>query len=140
MTRAGFSLIFLSLICLLPLTASAEKLSSTDCEIAQGKMMQAHNTRVPLELQREQTQERVRHIYENLFICHSTALLSKKHQLHCQQLEREAPKQFQTMIKLVTASHEASRQIHTLTKQVQKVCPAPSAKASFTHISRLSSH
>ena len=140
MARTSFSLIFLSLICLLPLTASAEKLSSTDCEVAQGKMKQAYNNRVPIELQREHTQERVRHIYENLFICHSTDLLSKKHQLHCQQLEQEAPKQFQTMIKLVTASHEASRQIHTLTQQVQKVCPASSAKASFTHISRLSSH
>ncbi len=135
MTRTSLSLIFLSLICLLPLTASAEQPVSTDCEVAQEKMKQAQDTRAPLERQREDTQKRVRHIYESLFICHSTTLLSKQHQLHCRQLEQEAPKQFQTMIRLVTASHKASLHINALTKQAEQACVIPSAKASLTSFS-----
>ncbi len=136
MTRTYFSVAFISLMCLTPLNASAAPSSSVDCKEAQGKMEQARDRHIPINLKREATQERVRQMYQELFICHSTNIVSKKQELHCQQLEEEATNQFQAMIQLVTASHHASRQVETLTKHVQTSCshaPAP----PLTHISQL---
>ncbi len=137
MKRTSLTLIFTSFIFIVPFIVSAETSPLSNCEAAQGKMKQTQNTRVPLELQREQTKNRVRTIYQDLLICRSTGLLTEKQRLNCQQLEQEAPKQFQTMLKLVTASHQASLELKTLTKQVKRLCATPSTTASLTHISQL---
>jgi hypothetical protein len=127
MARTYLPLIVLSLLFFTPLTASAEAPSTSDCKIAQTNMEQARHMSMPLDREREITKERVRHMYQELFMCHSTNIVSKKQRLHCQQLEEEAPGQFQTMIQLVTASHQGSTQLRTLAKQVQKLCPTPPA-------------
>jgi hypothetical protein len=64
-------------------------------------------------------------MYQELFMCHSSTIVSKKQGLHCQQLEAEAPKQFQTMIQLVTASYQGANHLRTLAKHVKKLCPTP---------------
>ncbi|TFG61765.1 MAG: hypothetical protein E4H32_06945 [Nitrospirales bacterium] len=104
--------------------------------MAQTNMEQARQMSMPLDREREVTKERVRHMYQELFMCHSTNIVSKKQGLHCQQLEAEAPKQFQAMIQLVTASHQGSTQLMTLAKQVQKLCPTPPT-TPLTHLSQL---
>ena len=136
MTRTYLSLIVLSLLFFVPLTATGETPFTADCEGAQEKMEQARHMRTPLDLKRAETQERVRHMYQELLICHSTDILAKTHVSHCQQLAKEAPQQFQAMIKLVTASHQASRQLETLATHVRKFCPAL-ATTPLTHISQL---
>ncbi len=136
MTRTSLSLMVLNLLFFLPLTASAETSSISDCKMAQTNMEQARHMSMPLDREQEVTKERVRHMYQELFICHSTDMVSKKQGLHCQQLETEAPKQFQAMIQLVTATHQGANQLRTLAKQVQKLCPAP-ATTPLTHITQL---
>jgi hypothetical protein len=64
-------------------------------------------------------------MYQELFMCHSSTIVSKKQGLHCQQLEAEAPKQFQTMIQLVTASYQGANHLRMLAKHAQKLCPTP---------------
>lgn len=136
MTRPCLPLIVLSFLFFIPPTATAKTLSTPDCEMAQTNMEQAHHMSIPLDHEREVTKDRVRHIYQELFMCHSTDMVSKKQGLHCQHLETEAPKQFQAMIQLVTASHQSSNQLRTLAKQIQKLCPTPTTM-SLTHLSQL---
>jgi hypothetical protein len=136
MARTSLSLIVLSLLFFTPLTASAETSSTSDCEIARTHMEQARHMSMPLDREQEVTKERVRHMYQELFMCHSTNIVSKKQGLHCQQLEAEAPRQFQTMIQLITASHQSANQLRTFAKQVQKLCPAPTTMP-LTHITQL---
>ncbi len=137
MKLTGLSLIVLSVMFLAPLTASAETSTTTDCKNARGEKKQARSVHGSFELQREQTKKRVRHIYQELFICHSNDLRNSDQLLHCQQLAQEAPKQFQTMIKLITASHQASLELKSLDKQVQQLCSSPSTPTSLTRISQL---
>ena len=136
MTRTSLSSIVLSLLFFIPLTAGAKTPSTPDCEIAQTNMEQARHMSIPLDREREVTKDRVRHLYQELFMCHSTTIASKKQELHCQQLAEEAPKQFQAMIQLVTASHQGANQLRTLAEQVQKLCPAPTT-TPLTHITQL---
>lgn len=136
MTRTYLSLIVLSLLFFVPLTATGETPFTPDCEGAQEKMEQARHIRTPFDRKREETQEQVRHMYQELFICHSTNIVTKKQERHCLQLEEDAPKQFQTMIQLVTASHQASLQLKRLTLHVKQICPTP-ATTPLTHISQL---
>jgi hypothetical protein len=136
MTRTSLSLIVLNLLFFIPLTASAETPSTSDCERAQTHMEQARHMNMPLDREQEVTKERVRHMYQELFMCHSTTIVSKKQGLHCQLLEAEAPRQFQAMIQLVAASHQSANQLRTLAKQVQKLCPAPTT-TPLTHITQL---
>ena len=136
MARTSLSLIVLSLLFFTPLTASAETPSTSDCEIARTHMEQARHMSMPLDREQEVTQKRVRHMYQELFMCHSTNIVSKKQELHCQQLEAEAPRQFQAMIQLVTASYKSANQLRTFAKQVQKLCPAPTTMP-LTHITQL---
>lgn len=137
MKFTGLSLIVLSVMFLAPLTASAETSTTTDCKNARGEIKQARSVHGSFELQREKTKKRVRHIYQELFICHSNDLRNSDQLLHCQQLAKEAPIQFQSMIQLVTASHEASRELKALDKQVQKLCSSPSTPTALTRISQL---
>ncbi len=136
MTRTSLSLMVLSLLFFTPLTASAKTPSTSDCERAQTHMEQARHMSMPLDREQEVTKKRVRHMYQELFICHSTTLVSDKQGLHCQQLEAEAPRQFQAMIQLVTASHQSANQLRTLATQIQKLCPAP-ITTPLTHITQL---
>ena len=136
MTRTYLSLMVLSVLFFTPLTASAKTPSTPDCERAQTHMEQARHMSMPLDREQEVTKERVRHMYQELFMCHSTTIVSKKQGLHCQQLEAEAPRQFQAMIQLVTATHQGANQLRTLAKQVQKLCPAPTT-APLTYITKL---
>ena len=136
MTRTYLSLMIFSGLFFIPLTASAETPSTSDCERAQTNMEQARHKNMPIVRERKVTKDRVRHIYQELFMCHSTTMASKKQELYCQQLEAEAPKQFQAMIQLVTASHQSSKQLRTLASQVQKLCPAAptTSLTPFTHL------
>ena len=139
MKFTGLSLIVLSVMFLAPLTASAETSTTPDCKNARGEIKQARSVHGSFELQREQTQERVRHMYQELFACHSSELLNTQQLLYCNHLAQESPKQFQSMIQLVTATHEASLELKALEKQVQKHCPSPSTPTSLTRISQLAS-
>jgi hypothetical protein len=136
MRRTSLSLIVLNLLFFIPLTASTETPSTSDCERAQTHMEQARHMNMPLDHEQEVTKERIRHMYQELFMCHSTTIVSKKQGLHCQLLEAEAPRQFQAMIQLVTASHQSANQLRTLAKQVQELCPAPTT-TPLTHITQL---
>ena len=136
MTRTSLSLMVLNLLFFIPLTASAKTPSTSDCEMAQTTMEQARHMSMPLDREQEVTKERVHHMYQELFMCHSTTIVSKKQELHCLELETEAPRQFQTMIQLITASHQNANQLRTLTKQVENLCPTPTT-TPLTHITQL---
>ncbi len=120
---------------LTPLGVLAETTAPT-CQTARDKLEQAQNLLRPLELEQDKTQKRVRQIYQTLLLCHSTNMITPTQTTQCQQLEQEAPQQFQHMIQLVKASHQASLELETQATQVKQACPAPAA-APITHISQL---
>ena len=124
---------------IVPLTVLAETPASPNCEMAKTEQEKAKNMSILLEHQQKDMQKQVQRLYQNLFICHTADSLSQSQEDVCPRLATEAQKQFQTMIQLITSSHQMTLQLTRLTIQAQKICPF-SHSSSNTQISQLGTH
>lgn len=123
---------------LIPFTVMAEPTGSS-CELARSQMEYTRSTFLPLEQRRQQIQQHVRTIYQELFACKSGTSLTQAQQEYCSHLQDEGPKQFQAMVKAITLSHQTSQQLVHQTRQAQLACPAIAAEDTFPKTTRLSS-
>jgi hypothetical protein len=91
-----------------------------------------------LKQRRQQIQQHVRTIYQELFACQTGTSLTQAQQKNCRHLQDEGPKQFQAMVKAITLSHQTSRQLVHQTRQAQITCPAIAAEDTFPKTTSLS--
>ncbi len=110
-------------VLLSPLAITAEP-HDQSCETAQKQIEQTQHTLLPLKQQQQQIQQRVRTLYQELFVCNMSTALSLEQQNHCAHLQDEAGLKFQAMIAAITLTHEASQQLARQTRQFQLACPA----------------
>jgi hypothetical protein len=111
-----------ALALLIPFTAIGET-RTLSCQTTLTKIEHTRRILLPLKHEQEQIQEHVRTIYQELFACQTGTVFSLAQQQHCTQLQEEAPKQFQAMVKSITLTHQTSQQLFHQTHQAQLACP-----------------
>ena len=106
----------------LPISVMAEP-ETLPCTDARLQIEQTHILLRPLQQRQQQLQQDVRATYQQLFACKAGTTLSIAQQQYCSHLQEEGPKQFQTMIEVITLSHQTSQQLAHQTRHVQLICP-----------------
>lgn len=101
-------------------------MAASESQLCTDAHLQIEHTQMILrasEQRQQQLQQDVRAIYRKLFACQTGIGLSLAGHQHCAQLEKEAPKQFQAMVKSITFTHQTSQQLVHQTSQAQLTCP-----------------
>ena len=112
----------LLLAVLFPLTTFA-KPQTLSCTKARLQIEQTQEILRPLQERQQLLQELVRSTYQKLFSCKSGREFSIAPQ-QCDQLQKNGPKQFQTMVEAITLRHQISQQLANHTRQAQLICQA----------------
>jgi uncharacterized protein YpbB len=115
---------------MIPTTVMAES-ATLSCQAVSTQIEHTRSVLLPLEQRRQQIQQHVRTIYQELFACQTGISLTQAQQENCRHLQDEGPKQFQAMVKAITLSHQTSQQLARQTRQAKITCPAIAAEGTF---------